>query len=93
MKAEANRKWCCALERRTGGCDLYMRGGEVGLKQESTLLDANCCAILIHRETEVVTAPLMEILSKSRTQESEWSQEEGRGRTTVDGVFHYREGE
>ena len=65
----------------------------MGLKQESTLLDANCCAILIHRETEVVTAPKMEILSKSRTQESEWLREEGRGRTTVDGVFNYREGE
>jgi hypothetical protein len=61
MKADANRKWCCALERRVGGCDLYRRGREVGLKQESTLLDANCCAILIHRETEVVTTPLMEI--------------------------------
>jgi hypothetical protein len=58
MKADANRKWCCALERRVGGCDLYRRGREVGLKQESTLLDANCCAILIHRETEVITTPI-----------------------------------
>jgi hypothetical protein len=80
MKVEANRKWCCALERRAGGCDLYRRGREVGLKQESTLLDVNCCAILIHRETEVVIAPLMEIWSKSRTKESERSREEGRGR-------------
>ena len=30
----------------------------MGLKQESTLLDANCCAILIHRETEVITTPI-----------------------------------
>jgi hypothetical protein len=80
MKAEVNRKWCCASERRAGGCDLYRRGREVRLKQESMLLDVNCCAILIHRETEVVTAPLMEIWSKSRTQESERSREEGRER-------------
>jgi hypothetical protein len=80
MKVEANRKWCCALERRVGGCDLYRRGREVGLKQESTLLDVNCCAILIHRETEVIIAPLMEIWSKSQTQESERSREERRER-------------
>jgi hypothetical protein len=48
MKAEANRKWCCALERRTGGCDLYM-WGRGGIKAG---INAPRCQLLCHIDSQ-----------------------------------------